>query len=302
MGTHIKLIFYTDQQLKADAIANMAFRRIDELNLKLSDYEHSSELNRLCKLTKTDFIASDDLYGILKSSVKISELTNGAFDISAGPLIKLWRKTRKTKTLPSKSQLKKAKRKVGFEHISFRDSNIVKLNKPRMLLDLGGIGKGYTADQVIKLFYANGVNSALVDMGGDICVSDPPPLKKNWTLAFSHNNKDGKEIVKKIRLKNSAVATSGDLYQYVEIEGKRYSHIINPLTGIALRNSIQVTTIAKTATEADAFASAMSVLGIEHTRTLLPKLENLHAYIIESNSENHKSWSSSKFKSYLDSE
>lgn len=300
MGTQIKLIFYFDQKSEADEIADKAFRRIDELNQILSDYEPSSELNRLTRNTKKDFAVSNDLYRILKSSVKISKITKGAFDISTGSLIRLWRETHKTKALPSKSKLNKAKRKMGFEHISFRDPNIVNLNNKGIQLDLGGIGKGYTADQIIKLLNLNGATSALVDMGGDICVSNPPPNRENWALAFSHYNKEGEEIIKKIKLNNAAVATSGDLYQFIEIEGERYSHIINPITGMALRNSIQVTTIAKTATEADAFASAFSVLGIERTRTLKPKLKNIHAFIIESRLKNQKSWSSPKFKSYID--
>jgi thiamine biosynthesis lipoprotein len=165
-------------------------------------------------------------------------------------------------------------------------------------LDLGGLGKGFTADEVMKLLQFHGVSSALIDMGGDICVSDPPPDKAHWVLAFSYYDEEGKEVIQKIKLKNGAVATSGDLYQFVEIDGKRYSHIVNPITGWALTNRIQVTVIADKATRADAFASAFSVLGIEKTKSKYRDLVNLEVFMVEENGkQGYGQWSSPSFTS-----
>ena len=295
MGTQIRLVFYTTYTDKADSVASLAFNRIDELNEKLSDYLDNSELNVLANQVKKEVVVSDDLYRVLIKAVEISEATNGAFDISAGPLIRLWRKTRETRILPTTSDLDKAMQNVGYKYIKFPKKNVVLLNASAMQLDLGGIGKGFAADEVIKILELNGVSSALVDLGGDIRVSNPPPGKEYWVLAFSYFNEEGKEVIKKIGLKDAAVATSGDMYQYVEIDGKKYSHIINPQTGMALNNSIQVTTIAKNATEADAFASAFSVMGIAQTTEFIIVKPDIDVFMVQKSKNTFKQWNNDKF-------
>jgi thiamine biosynthesis lipoprotein len=302
MGTQIRLVFYTTSKGMADSVASLAFNRIDELNKKLSDYLDNSELSLLANQVKKEVVVSDDLYRVLKKANEVSEATNGAFDISAGPLIRLWRKTRKTKTLPTASDLVEAKQHVGYTYIKFPKKNVVLLNTNTMQLDLGGIGKGFTADEVIKVLESNGVFSALIDMGGDIRVSNPPPNKENWVLAFSYYNEEGEEVIKKIGLKDAAVATSGDMYQYVEIDGKKYSHIINPQTGMALNNSIQVTTIAKNATLADAYASAYSVIGFDKASANSKDLPNLEIFMVSHSNEEYRYWNSPGFNRYILSE
>lgn len=299
MGTQIRLVFFTSDKEKANSIASKAFDRIDELNKKLSDYIVTSELNSLTKQHKKEVVVSNDLFRILKKSVEISEITKGAFDISVGPLIQLWRKTRKTRILPTKANLVEANQRVGYKYITFPDINVVLLKTQEMRLDLGGIGKGFAADEVIKVLESNGVSSALVDMGGDIRVSNPPPNREYWILAFSYYDEENVEVVEKIRMKNAAVATSGDLYQFVEIDGIRYSHIINPLTGMALNNSIQVTTIARNATEADAFASAFSVMNIANVKINSKVLTNLETLMIHHSKEGYLKWNSEGFNRYL---
>ena len=295
MGTQIRLVFYAKNKVGADVIASKAFDRIDELNNKLSDYLGHSELNKLLDQAGKEVVVSDDLFKVLKKAVAISKATEGAFDISVGPFVELWRTSRQNRILPSDADLIKAKRYVGYQKISFPKKNVVQLNVSQMKLDLGGIGKGFTADEVIKVLESNGVRSALVDMGGDIRVSNPPPSKDYWVLAFSYYNEKGDEVLKKIRLKNAAVATSGDLYQFVEINGIRYSHIINPLTGMALNNSIQVTTIANNATEADALSSAFSVMGITETTHLIKGKSNIAVFMVQKSKNTFKQWNSGNF-------
>jgi len=299
LGTQIRLVFYATDNDKADSVASLAFNRIDELNKKLSDYLDKSELNLLVNQVQKEVVVSDDLYRVLKNANEVSEATNGAFDISAGPIIQIWRKTRKTKILPSKLQLEFAKQNVGYTYIKFPKKNKVLLKTNAMQLDLGGIGKGFAADEVITVLESNGIRSALVDMGGDIRVSNPPPGKEHWILAFSYFNEEDEVIIKKIGLKDAAVATSGNMYQYVEIDGKKYSHIINPITGMALTKSIQVTTIAKDATEADAFASAFSVMGISNVKNNGKVLTNLEVFMVDNSKEGYRQWNSEGFNQYL---
>jgi len=299
MGTQIRLVFYAKNKLGADTVASQVFDRIDELNKRLSDYLDNSELNALVDQAGKEVVVSDDLFQVLKKAVAISKATGGAFDISVGPFVELWRTSRQNGTLPSNANLIKAKRNVGHQYISFPKKNIVQLNVSPMKLDLGGIGKGFTADEVIKVLESNGIRSALVDIGGDIRVSNPPPSKEHWVLAFSYYNEKGDEVLNKIRLKNAAVATSGDFYQFVEIDGIRYSHIIDPITGMALNNSIQVTAIAKNATEADAFASAFSVMGILNVKDNNKVLTNLDVYMVSQSNAGYLQWNSKGFDQYI---
>jgi thiamine biosynthesis lipoprotein len=177
--------------------------------------------------------------------------------------------------------------------------NTVRLTKEGMQLDLGGIGKGFAADEAINLLRNHGVTAALVDMGGDITVSDAPPEKDFWVLGFSYFDKNGQEVFRKVRLKNQAVATSGDLYQYVFIDGRRYSHIIDPHSGMALSNNIQVTTIAPNGTMADAYASALSVLGIEEAKEIVQKTSNLEVFMVEDIPGEYQQWNSSGFLDHV---
>lgn len=299
MGTQIRLVFYTSDQGKADSVSKAVFARIDGLNNKLSDYIEESELNTLCKQAQQDVSVSEDLYLVLKEAVRISKKTEGAFDVSAGPLVQLWRKARDTKALPSNTEITTAKQRVGNKYITFPQKNTVRLEKPGMQLDLGGIAKGFAADEAIKILESHKIGSALIDMGGDIRVSNPPPNKPYWTLAFSYFNREGNEIVRKIRLKNQAVATSGDLYQSVSIDGVRYSHIIDTRTGYALSNSTQVTVISKSGLLADAHASAVSVMGIQRSIVFLNEVANLKIFMVSRSKDGYTQWNSPNFNVFL---
>jgi len=298
MGTQIGLVFYAPDKVKADSVALLAFNRIDTLNEKFSDYIDNSELNLLSAQANKAVQVSDDLFRILKMASEISENTDGAFDISAGPLVQLWRNTRESQILPSESALENAMQNTGYKYLEFPKKNVVRLKASAMQLDLGGIGKGFVADEVIKILELNGVTSALIDMGGDIRVSDPPPTKEHWVLALSFFNIEGKEVIKKLGLKNAAVATSGDMYQFVEIEGKKYSHIINPQTGMALSNRIQVTTIAKDATSADAYASAFSVMELRKIKDHITEFPNLEIFRVSKTGGNYQNWHSPGFNRF----
>lgn len=300
MGTQIRLVFYATEKQKADSVANLVFNRIDDLNNKLSDYQEDSELNNLCRQVGQDVMVSEDLYKILFESVRISQITKGAFDITVGPLIRLWRKARKINILPDNNELDKAKQSVGYQYIKFPQKNTVRLMKPGMQLDLGGIGKGFTADEVLKVLEINGITSALIDMGGDISVSNPPPNRGYWNLVFSYFDKYGKEISQEIRMKNQSVATSGDLFQSIEVDGIKHSHIVDPKTGKALTNSIQVTVIAENGAKADAYASAFSVLGFEGVDAHTQEITNLKVFMVGYTNDGYQQWSSPDFRKFLE--
>ncbi|MFD2791177.1 FAD:protein FMN transferase [Arenibacter antarcticus] len=299
MGTQIRLVFYAPDSADADTVAKLVFKRIDDLNAVLSDYLPQSELNRLCETVNSKVKVSKDLFQILKLSVGVSEKTDGAFDVSMGPVIALWKNARKKGTLPTDQEIQLAKKKTGFGKIEFFEDDVVRLKDSGMQLDLGGIGKGYTADKAIVLLKELGVKSALVDMGGDVTVSGAPPDKEYWVLGFSYYDLNGAEVFTKLNLKNQAVATSGDLYQYFIMDGKRYSHIVDPKTGRALSNNIQVTTIAPNGTMADAYASALSVIGVENGKKLQNKIPGLEVFMVADLPGTYQKWKSPKFNYYI---
>lgn len=299
MGTQIGLVFYDENKAKADSVAQLVFKRIDELNSRLSNYLPDSEINSLSNKPFMKVPVSNDLFYILKQSVNFSKKTKGAFDVTLGPLIELWRKARDNKQLPGIQEIRTAMVKTGSGNLQLPSKNVVELTKVGMQLDVGGIGKGFAADEAIKILKNNGVNAALVDMGGDITVSDAPPDKDYWILGFSYYDKNGKEVFQKIKLKNRAVATSGDLYQYVVIDNMRYSHIIDPRSGRALSNNIQVTTIAPNGTMADAYASALSVLGVEEGKRVVSKTDGLEVFVVEDIPDGYRQWNSPGFLNYV---
>ncbi|WP_273274058.1 FAD:protein FMN transferase [Maribacter polysiphoniae] len=299
MGTQIRLVLYASDKEKADSVSVLAFQRIDELNTILSDYLVNSELNLLCVKKPGTYEVSDDLYRVLKKADSVSKLTEGAFDVTAGPLIGLWRKARMTKKMPGQTELSITRERVGYNLLQLTAPNKVRLNVEGMRLDLGGIGKGFAADEVIGILEMNGIFSGLIDMGGDIRVSGPPPEREYWILGFSYFDRQGKECFQKIKLKDGAVATSGNLYQFVEINGIKFSHIINPKSGLALKDGIQVTTISRYAAEADAFASAFSVIGLDPSILRDADYQHLEVFMTNQSTTGYEQWESSGFKQFL---
>jgi len=234
---------------------------------------------------------SDTTYEVLQRSVEFSKLTDGAFDITVGPLVDLFRIAKKTEVATSEEEIMRAKAKVGFEKLILDDPNkTVKFKVEGMRLDLGGIGKGYAVDKAIKAAKKAGALGAMVDIGGHIrCFGTAPRDKSYWLIGLQdpNLNKDtaGRDILLRLKLVNVAVATSGDYQQFVLIKGKRYSHIINRQTGTSAEGLSSVTIIADNATDADALATAVSVMGAEKGLALIEKLPATEAILITSQPE-----------------
>jgi len=262
MGTTFRIVLYAPDEAKARKAAEAAFARIRQLDECMSDYRESSELMRLCKHPGLSPVAiSDDLFTVLEKAQDLAKRSDGAFDVTVGPLSRLWRRSRRQKQLPSPERLAEARALVGHEKLSLdRSQRTATLLKNGMLLDLGGIAKGYAADEAQKVLRAHGVTSALVAAGGDIVVSEPPPDAPAWIVGIAPLDDPNRPPTKVLELNRAAVSTSGDAEQFVEIEGKRYSHILDPKTGLGLQGRQSVTVIASDGTTADSLATALNVL------------------------------------------
>ena len=303
MGSPFTITFYASENSTAIKAATKSFRLVDSLNNIFSDYEPGSELNRLSKTAGTNqwITVSPGLFKILQTSEAASINSNGAFDITIGPVVKLWRVARKEKQLPPDSLLKQAMSAVGFNYILLdADLQKVKLLKPGMSLDLGGIAKGFIAQSVIDLLRSMEINNAMADAGGDIVMSLPPPGKSGWTVGINAPEKISEWAGARLSLKNMAVATSGDVYQFLEMDGKKYSHIVNPKTGVGNTNQRNVTVIAKTGERADWLATACSLLSIKKAMHLVKKYPGSALLIMENRNDKIKTWQSKSFKKYVE--
>lgn len=281
MGTEFKIIIYHTDEAVAKKAADKAFIRVAVLEKVFSDYDENSEISWLSDAGKATDI-SDELWTVLTYAQEVAERSEGAFDVSVGALSKLWRKAFREKEFPSKAAINKALGTVGYQSISMRErNNAVKLYKEGMRLDFGGIAAGYAVDEAIAWLKVSGINMYLVDGGGDIRCGMAPPGKPGWEIEVPDKLVNGELTFKKAFYKNTAITTSGDTYRYLEYEGKRYSHIIDPHTGYGLTNRRIVTVTAPTCMEADAWATAACV-GIKKLLTVdLRDKENIRVSILE---------------------
>lgn len=273
MGVRVNITLYAPTQEKAEEAAKAAFARFAELDAIMSDYRQDSELMKLC--ASGSAVVSTDLWIVLQRALELSKQSGGAFDVTCGPLVKLWKESRDSKKLPSETDLAYAKSKTGYEFISLNlEKRQVTLSKTGMQLDLGGIAKGYACDKAIEILKQHGIESAMIEAGGDIAVSNAPPGSQGWTISI-HGSR-----LPPLALSNCGISTSGDNEQFVEIEGVRYSHILDPRTGLGLTNRLQVTVIAKDAITSDSLATSLCVLGEKMGAELLQS-HNAQAYFIE---------------------
>ena len=301
MGVTFKLVFYAPNQQTANAAAQAAFARIAELNQVMSDYDPASELSRLCDTAGSGqaVAISADLMRVLTISQDLARRTDGAFDVTVGPVVRLWRRARRMKAMPSDKRLAEALAATGFRHLELNaERGAAKLLRPGMQLDLGGIGQGYAADEAMKVFRRHGISRALVDASGDIAVGDPPPGKSGWRIGVAPLDQSNQSPSRYLLLSNMAVSTSGDAFQSVELGGKRYSHIVDPRTGLGLTDRSSVTVIAPDATTADSLATAVSVLGPGAGLKLIEATPGAAALIVRDDGEQKEALQSREWKGF----
>ena len=262
MGTQFKIILYCESAQAATTFASNAFERIAEIDAITSDYLETSELMLVCKTAAGSKIrVSEDLFRVLETSQEIAERSDGAFDVTIGPVVRLWRRARRIGELPDSNRLAQAMDLIGYHKLRLdRPSRSVALERAGMLLDLGGIAKGYAVDAAMRVLKQQGVTRALVAGGGDISVMGAPPGSDGWTISVAPHGGEAQHGLY-LCLRDRAVSTSGDAHQYVEIGGVRYSHIVDPKTGLGLKGHQSVTVVALDCTTSDALATAASVMG-----------------------------------------
>ena len=270
MGSAFNLIIVSADSNKANHLARKSYELVDSLSHIFSNYDSSSELSKInASAGLLPYKMSPAMLDLVQKSQYAYIQTKGAYDISIGPLSSLWRNARKAKLFPEASTVLATKKLVSFAQVKINKRlGTIFLPNADMQLDFGGIAKGYIAQWVINYLKANGIQQALADAGGDIVMSGAPLNQKGWLIGVNLPETTDDLLNKKLQLSNCSVATSGDVYQFIEYKGVKYSHIINPLTGYGVTNLRNVTIIAKTGATADWLATACSILPIKEAKQL----------------------------------
>lgn len=286
MGIPVRIIVYADSPQTANQASQAAYDRLRHLDRALSDYDPDSELMQLCARAAPGqpVPVSQELFTVLTAARKLYEQSGGAFDVTVGPIVKLWRVARRRKVLPDDEKLHAALDRVGFANVLLEPhTRSVTFQKEGIQLDLGGIAKGYAADEALKTLARHGITRALVAVAGDIRVGDPPSGRSFWRVEVERRGKtpDAQEPPLVLHLANQAVSTSGDAYQFLEINGTRYSHIVDPKTGLGITTPGSVTVVAPTGILADGLASAVSILGPQRGLKLIESLPGTETLFVE---------------------
>lgn len=270
MGTEFNLVIYGSDTSVVKQAADQAWGRIDQINAIFSDYSTTSELSRIHQYARSAYFpVSAEFESVLKLSLIYSRLTCGAFDISIGALTRLWRRSVKLNDFPAPDKIREAMAASGYKKIRFK-RHTIKLPQG-MFLDFGAIAKGYAVDEAYRVLADHHLPVALVDGGGDIYAGGPPPGKSGWAITSAIRDDQGMAKDTQVYISNSSIVTSGDAYKYIEHEGKRYSHIIDPGTGFGIPGPHWTTVTAGQAIHADALATALSVLSDKKIRPFQKK-------------------------------
>ncbi len=265
MGARVRILLYTTEPQVAKRAVAAAFARVAELDKICSDYDNGSELMRLvdrfAEGPADPVEVSPDLFEILTRAESISRSTGGAFDVTAAPVIRQWRRAFREKKLPSAENLAKARERVGFERIRRIEHGRKIVLQPGTRIDLGAIAKGYAAAAALRTLKEHGVDRALVAVAGDIAVGHAPPGQSGWRVEVAGLNPNTDPPLARLRLRDVSISTSGDAERFVEIEGRRYSHIVDPRTGLGVSRRASVSVISQDGSSSDAYSTSLYLLG-----------------------------------------
>jgi thiamine biosynthesis lipoprotein len=285
MGNRFELSVVSDDeqwaQERIDAgIAEIS--RIEKLLTTFSDDSQTNEINRNAGIRPVS--VDREVYDLINRSLRISELTQGAFDITYGSIDKsLWNFDVNMKQLPDQETARRSVRLINYKNVMLDDRNkTVFLKEKGMRIGFGGIGKGYAADRAKRVMKAQGVQSGVVNASGDLNAWGYQPNGHEWTIGIA-NPDIANEIFSYMKITDMAVATSGNYEKFVTIDGKKYSHTINPRTGLPVSGIKSVTIITTIAEIADAMATPVTIMGINTGLDMINQMQNIEAVIIDDN-------------------
>ena len=268
-----------DLQIEVDAL-------LAEINHTMSTYDPESELSRFNRLRTTDWVpASASLRAVLKAALEVGAQSEGAFDITVGPLVNLWGFGPEVHPdrVPPERDIAAARARSGLDKITLSDTlSAIRKRRPDVFLDLSGIAKGYGVDRVAERMTAHGIDHYMVEIGGEIRVRGLKERETPWRIAIEKPLSGERSVHTMLALSDIALATSGNYRNFFEIAGRRYSHTIDPTTGWPIDNHlVSVTVLADTSMRADAWATAFQVLGPERGMAIAERINLPVLFVIE---------------------
>ena len=261
MGMPVRIVLYAPDEAAARDAATSAFARIAALDRAMSDYRPDSEVSDVARRAPMPVPVSPDVFRVVGRAIDIARDTDGAFDPTVAPLVALWRNARAASRLPSGAAIDDSRAFTGWRGVELDPPRqTIRLSKPGMRLDLGGVAKGYILQAALETLRGLGIRAAMLEAGGDIVTGDAPPGREGWRIAKELGGEFNSEFASEL-IANTALATSGPGAQFVEIDGVRYSHVVDPRTGWALTSGVTAHVLASDAALADALATAATVIG-----------------------------------------
>lgn len=272
-----------------DVAITKAFQRIKQVENEMSINKEGTEFDAVANAAGKSFVkVSDDTFKVLKKGLYYSEQSKGAFDITIGPLVKLWGIGTDKARVPSEAEINNAKALVGYKDLVLDENNkSAMLKRAGMVIDAGGIGKGFAADEAAKVLKENGVTHGIVNLGGNVLAINDSPEGKPWKIGVQDPFEARGGVVGTLEVTNKTVVTSGIYERYIEQNGKKYHHILNPFTGYPMENSLaSVTVVTDVSFDADAMTKYIFYQGIEKGPEYVKKsLPGVEAIFITKNKE-----------------
>jgi thiamine biosynthesis lipoprotein len=286
MGTVFKVKIHGPQ---AEKLAEESFAIIDEIENKMSSNLVDSEINKINRAAgKQKVKVSATTYEVLSKALEYAELSGGSFDPSIAPLVELWGIGTEKEQVPTQKKIKEKSKLIDYKQVQLLDNNNILLSRAGMKLDVGGIAKGYAADKVIAYLQKNNVQSAFIDIGGNVSVLGTKPDNELWTVGIQDPKQERGQVVATIDVADKTIVTSGNYERYFTRGGTRYHHILDPETGYpAKKGIISASIITEKSFDADALSTAVYILGKEEGLALVNSLEDVEAMIITDDNKIH---------------
>jgi thiamine biosynthesis lipoprotein len=280
-GAYVTIRFFYDSKREISSVVEKCWEKINLIQQEMNADSVTGDLARINKSGFKGVEVHQETYRLIKDSLELSRLSRGAFDVTVFPLVELWRDAAAKGRLPDKESLDAVKGKVGYQNIRLKEPNLVFLAKQGMKIDLGAIASGFACDEIAAILDASGIRHFLIDTAGEIFCRGREAGRTPWRIGVQ-DPVDKDKVLLAIELSDRCVSTSGNYEKFTIIEGARYSHIIDPVSGYPQQGVISATVIAGTGKEADALSTALSVLGGKKGIDLIKSLKDVQAMIMES--------------------
>ena len=282
MDTFCEISCYGDNKDTTVSAIDAAFKEMERIEGVFSKFNENSDVSKINALAGFERVAaSEEVFKLTERSVYYSSISSGAFDITVAPLMEVWGFVRRHKSIPDKETIENALEGVGYKNIELDPKKLsVKFLNKKTKIDFGGIAKGYAVDRARDILAAHGIKNGLVNLGGNIFALGRAPGKKKWKIGIEDPRNKGK-LLHSFELTDMAISTSGNYERFFEIGGRRYSHIINPITGEPCQGIISVTVVADSAEQADALSTAIFVMGEEKGLNLAKSIKGIKILMLK---------------------